>query len=180
LASVATCGRPCPPSTASIRLYFFFQAEDGIRDRNVTGVQTCALPILLEFKRQIEEKGYTDLDVLVAFSGEVEDNGITYTEEKLNTTKTGETIKEKALPAAFHTDEYGMLIVAEKYQTGFDEPLLHTMFVDKKLYGVKAVQSISRLNHTYTSKNNTYIFVIITVTNDLYKYYKRFYVVTIL
>ena len=71
----------------------------------VTPSRLHAVRYLLEFKRQIEEKGYTDLDVLVAFSGEVEDNGITYTEEKLNTTKTGETIKEKALPAAFHTDE---------------------------------------------------------------------------
>lgn len=107
----------------------------------VTPSRLHAVRYLLEFKRQIQEKGYTDLDVLVAFSGEVEDNGETYTEEKLNKTKSGETIKEKALPEAFHTDEYGMLIVAEKYQTGFDEPLLHTMFVDKKLSGVKAVQT---------------------------------------
>ena len=59
------------------------------------------------------------------------------------------TIKEKALPKAFNTDDFGMLIVAEKYQTGFDEPLLHTMFVDKKLSGVKAVQTLSRLNYAF-------------------------------
>ena len=78
--------------------------------------------------------------------------GDPYTEEKLNKTRSGETIKEKALPEAFHTDEYGMLIVAEKYQTGFDEPLLHTMFVDKKLSGVKAVQTLSRLNRTMRAR----------------------------
>lgn len=60
-----------------------------------------------------------------------------------NKDKEGKTIKEKALPETFHTDDYGILVVAEKYQTGFDEPLLHTMFVDKKLSGVKAVQTLS-------------------------------------
>lgn len=75
-----------------------------------------------------------------------------YAEEGMNKIKSGETIKEKALPADFHTDDYGILVVAEKYQTGFDEPLLHTMFVDKKLSGVKAVQTLSRLNRTARGK----------------------------
>ena len=139
-----------------------------------------AVRYLLEFKRQIEEKGYTDLDVLVAFSGEVEDNGITYTEEKLNTTKTGETIKEKALPAAFHTDEYGMLIVAEKYQTGFDEPLLHTMFVDKKLSGVKAVQTLSRLNRTMRGKVDTFVLDFVNSAEDIRKAFEPYYEETVL
>ena len=121
----------------------------------VTPSRLHAVRYLLEFKRQIKDKRYADLDVLVAFSGEVEDNGESYTEEKLNINKEGETIKEKALPAAFHTDEFGMLIVAEKYQTGFDEPLLQTMFVDKKLSGVKAVQTLSRLNRTTKGKQDT-------------------------
>ena len=86
----------------------------------VTPSRLHAVRYVLEFKRQIAEKGYTDLDVLVAFSGEIEDNGETYTEEKINKTKDGETIQEKALPSVFHTDDFGMLIVAEKYQTGFD------------------------------------------------------------
>ena len=97
----------------------------------VTPSRLHAVRYLLEFKRQIQEKGYTDLDVLVAFSGEIEDDGETYTEEKMNKTKSGETIREKALPEAFSSDDFGMLIVAEKYQTGFDEPLLHTM-LDRK------------------------------------------------
>lgn len=98
----------------------------------VTPSRLHAVRYVQEFKRQIEDKNY-DLDVLVAFSGEVDDDGTTFTEESMNKTKSGETIKEKSLPAAFHTDEYGILVVAEKYQTGFDEPMLHTMFVDKKL-----------------------------------------------
>ena len=111
----------------------------------VTPSRLHAVRYAQEFKRQIEEKGY-DLDVLVAFSGEIDDEGSSYTEESLNEKLTGKKIKEKALPAEFHTDDYGILVVAEKYQTGFDEPLLHTMFVDKKLSGVKAVQTLSRLN----------------------------------
>ena len=146
----------------------------------VTPSRLHAVRYLLEFKRQIEEKGYTDLDVLVAFSGEVEDNGITYTEEKLNTTKTGETIKEKALPAAFHTDEYGMLIVAEKYQTGFDEPLLHTMFVDKKLSGVKAVQTLSRLNRTMRGKVDTFVLDFVNSAEDIRKEFEPYYEETVL
>ena len=146
----------------------------------VTPSRLHAVRYLLEFKRQIEEKGYTDLDVLVAFSGEVEDNGITYTEDKLNTTKTGETIKEKALPAAFHTDEYGMLIVAEKYQTGFDEPLLHTMFVDKKLSGVKAVQTLSRLNRTMRGKVDTFVLDFVNSAEDIRKAFEPYYEETVL
>ena len=146
----------------------------------VTPSRLHAVRYLLEFKRQIEEKGYTDLDVLVAFSGEVEDNGITYTEEKLNTTKTGKTIKEKALPAALHTDEYGMLIVAEKYQTGFDEPLLHTMFVDKKLSGVKAVQTLSRLNRTMRGKVDTFVLDFVNTAEDIRKAFEPYYEETVL
>jgi len=146
----------------------------------VTPSRLHAVRYLLEFKRQIQENGYTDLDVLVAFSGEVEDNGETYTEEKLNKTKSGETIKEKALPEAFHTDEYGMLIVAERYQTGFDEPLLHTMFVDKKLSGVKAVQTLSRLNRTMRGKKDTFVLDFVNSAEDIRKAFEPYYEETVL
>lgn len=146
----------------------------------VTPSRLHAVRYLLEFKRQIKDKGYTDLDVLVAFSGEVEDNGEPYTEEKLNKTKDGETIKEKALPAAFHTDEFGMLIVAEKYQTGFDEPLLHTMFVDKKLSGVKAVQTLSRLNRTTKGKQDTFVLDFVNSAEDIKKSFEPYYEETVL
>lgn len=71
-----------------------------------------AIRYVQEFKRQIEEKGY-DLDVLVAFSGEVTNDGVSYNEEGMNKEKNGQSIKEKALPEVFHTDEYGILVVAE-------------------------------------------------------------------
>ena len=146
----------------------------------VTPSRLHAVRYVLEFKRQIAEKGYADLDVLVAFSGEVEDNGETYTEEKINKTKDGETIKEKALPAAFHTDDFGMLIVAEKYQTGFDEPLLHTMFVDKQLSGVKAVQTLSRLNRTCRGKLDTFVLDFVNSAEDIKKSFDPYYEETVL
>lgn len=146
----------------------------------VTPSRLHAVRYLQEFKRQIQEKGYTNLAVLVAFSGEIEDNGQAYTEEKLNKTKDGETIKEKALPEAFHSDDFGMLIVAEKYQTGFDEPLLHTMFVDKKLSGVKAVQTLSRLNRTTRGKQDTFVLDFVNSAEDIKNAFEPYYEETIL
>ena len=146
----------------------------------VTASRLHAVRYLLEFKRQIEDKKYTDLDVLVAFSGEIEDNGTVYTEEKLNKNKSGETIKEKALPETFHTDKFNMLIVAEKYQTGFDEPLLHTMFVDKKLSGVKAVQTLSRLNRTMKGKQDTFVLDFVNSAEDIKNAFEPFYEQTVL
>ncbi len=146
----------------------------------VTPSRLHAVRYVKEFKRQIEEKGYNDLDVLVAFSGEVNDDGISYTEEGINKDKNGETIKEKALPEAFHTDDYGILVVAEKYQTGFDEPLLHTMFVDKKLSGVKAVQTLSRLNRTAPGKQDTFVLDFVNSVEDIKGSFEPFYEETVL
>lgn len=146
----------------------------------VTPSRLHAVRYVLEFKKQIAEKGYTDLDVLVAFSGEIEDKGETYTEEKINKTKDGKTIKENALPATFHTDDFGMLIVAEKYQTGFDEPLLHTMFVDKNLSGVKAVQTLSRLNRICRGKQDTFVLDFVNSAEYIQKAFEPYYEETVL
>ena len=116
----------------------------------VTASRLHAVRYLFEFRRYIEAHNYNDLDVLVAFSGSIEDDGQEWTEEKIN------GIKENQLKKYFH-DDFNMLIVAEKYQTGFDEPLLHTMFVDKKLNSVKAVQTLSRLNRTTKGKEDTFV-----------------------
>lgn len=146
----------------------------------VTPSRLHAVRYVIEFKKQIAEKGYTDLDVLVAFSGEIEDKRETYTEEKINKTKDGKTIRENALPETFHTDDFGMLIVAEKYQTGFDEPLLHTMFVDKKLSGVKAVQTLSRLNRTCRGKQDTFVLDFVNSAEDIQKAFEPYYEETVL
>lgn len=99
----------------------------------VTTSRLHAIRYYHEFKRYLEKKGYDDLEILVAFLGIVKDGEEEYTEEGLNKRKDGTTIKDSQLPAEFNNDEYAMLIVAEKYQTGFDEPLLHTMFVDNMI-----------------------------------------------
>lgn len=146
----------------------------------VTPSRLHAVRYVKEFKRQIEDKGYKDLDVLVAFSGEIEDDNVTYTEERINKDKNGQTIKEKSLPEAFHTDDFGILVVAEKYQTGFDEPLLHTMFVDKKLSGVKAVQTLSRLNRTAPGKVDTFVLDFVNSADDIKASFEPFYEETVL
>lgn len=107
-----------------------------------------------EFEKYIKEKGYEkEIKILVAFSGKViDDNAPDGVSEPQIT-----GYSEKELPNAFNKDEYRILIVADKYQTGFDQPLLHTMYVDKKLSGVKAVQTLSRLNRTYPGKEDTFV-----------------------
>lgn len=141
----------------------------------VTSSRLHAVRYYDEFKKYIEDKGYNDLEILIAFSGAIKDNGKEYTEESMNKRKNGSTIKEKQLPDEFHKDEYSMLIVAEKYQTGFDEPLLHTMFVDKKLQGVKAVQTLSRLNRIYPGKTDTYILDFVNSAEDIKKAFQPYY-----
>ena len=107
-----------------------------------------------EFLRYIKSMGYDkEIKILVAFSGKVVDTDVPdgVSEPEL----TG--YSEKELPTIFGKEEYKILIVADKYQTGFDQPLLHTMYVDKKLSGVKAVQTLSRLNRTCPGKEDTFV-----------------------
>jgi type I restriction enzyme, R subunit len=146
----------------------------------VTASRLHAVRYLHEFRRYIEEKHYDDLDVLVAFSGTVSDDGVDYTEERLNKSADGHTIKERQLPEYFRSDEFHMLIVAEKYQTGFDEPLLHTMFVDKKLSGIKAVQTLSRLNRTMPGKEDTFVLDFVNTADEIKAAFEPFYQATIL
>lgn len=144
----------------------------------VTASRLHAVRYMQEFKKYIKEKGYTDMDVLVAFSGTVEDDGIEYTEPKMNLTHSGERIQENQLKEAFHSEDFNLLIVAEKYQTGFDEPLLHTMFVDKRLRGVKAVQTLSRLNRTMPGKTDTFILDFVNTAEEIYEAFQPFYEAT--
>lgn len=141
----------------------------------VTPSRLHAVRYMQEFKAYIKEKGYTDLDVLVAFSGSVNVEGMEYTEPSMNVTKAGDRIGDKQLKEAFHTEDFNILIVAEKYQTGFDEPLLHTMFVDKKLRGVKAVQTLCRLNRTTPGKKDTFILDFVNSEEEIREAFQPFY-----
>src|SRR5690625_3669324 len=87
-------------------------------------------------------------------------------------------MKENELPDKFSTDEYQVLIVAEKYQTGFDEPLLHTMYVDKPLSGIKAVQTLSRLNRTCCGKEDTFVLDFVNEPEVIQEAFQSYYEVT--
>ncbi len=125
----------------------------------------------------ITRKGYDKASppvrTLVAFSGEVTDPDVAeskWTEAGMN------GFPETQLPKRFkEDDDYQVLVVAEKYQTGFDEPLLHTMYVDKKLSGVKAVQTLSRLNRTAPGKDDTFVLDFANSAEEIQKSFEPFY-----
>lgn len=140
----------------------------------ITSSRLAAVRYYHEVKRYIQEKKYMDVDVLVAFSGAVNDGGEEYTEPRLNVRRDGSHISESQTKAEFH-DNFNVLIVAEKYQTGFDEPLLHTMIVDKKLKSVKAVQTLSRLNRTCAGKHDTFVLDFVNKKEDILEAFQPFY-----
>lgn len=139
----------------------------------VTASREAALRYYFAFKTYIEDKGYRDLKALVAFSGELTVDGQSYTEAELN--EFGET----ELPRKFDTPEYQVLIVAEKYQTGFDQPKLCGMYIDKKLAGLQAVQTLSRLNRTFPGKDKrTFILDFQNTMEDIKDAFKPFFEVS--
>lgn len=140
----------------------------------ITSSRLSAVRYYHEVKRYIEEQKYSNIDVLVAFSGAISDKGEEYTEQKLNVRKDGSHISEEQTKAEFH-ENFNVLIVAEKYQTGFDEPLLHTMIVDKKLRGVKCVQTLSRLNRTHPEKRDTYVLDFVNTADEIKEAFQPFY-----
>jgi type I restriction enzyme, R subunit len=138
----------------------------------VTGSRLEAVRYKEGFDRYIREKGYP-IKTLVAFSGSVLDDklpGVSFTEESMNG-----GIREKELPERFNTDEYRVLLVAEKYQTGFDQPLLHTMYVDKRLAGIQAVQTLSRLNRVHPLKEDTFILDFVNDRSEIQEAFKQFF-----
>jgi len=138
----------------------------------VTGSRLHAVRYKNEFDRYIKDKGYSGIGVLVAFSGTVRDGGVEYTEPQI----TG--FSEKQLPEEFDKNDYHLLIVADKYQTGFDQPLLHTMYVDKKLSGVRAVQTLSRLNRTCDGKTDTFVLDFVNNEDEILESFQPYYELT--
>jgi type I restriction enzyme R subunit len=143
----------------------------------VTSSRLHAVRYKQAFDKYISEKGYTGIKTLVAFSGTVIDpdaKNVEYTESGMN-----QGIREKELPEKFSTDEYQVLLVAEKYQTGFDQPLLHTMYVDKRLAGIQAVQTLSRLNRIHPGKENTFVLDFVNDPEEIQKAFQPYYEKTI-
>jgi len=141
----------------------------------VTASRLHAVRYKLAFDEYIKLKGYNDLKTLVAFSGTVKDNELDYKETQMNG-----GLAETSLAKEFDKDESKVLIVANKYQTGFDQPKLHTMYVDKKLSGVKAVQTLSRLNRIYPGKEDTFVLDFVNEPDAIKEAFMPFYRVTIL
>lgn len=140
----------------------------------VTASRLHAVRYCQQVRRFIEQKGYP-YKVLVAFSGKVQDYGLTYDEASMNG-----GISESKTAETFKGDEYRLLIVANKFQTGFDQPLLHTMYVDKKLGGVNAVQTLSRLNRTYPGKEETIVLDFANEAEHIREAFQPYYEKTLL
>ena len=139
----------------------------------VTGSRLHAVRYRQAIDKCLAEKGYHDIHALVAFSGRVADPDfpdLEHTETKMN-----QGIREAELPERFGSDDYQLLIVADKYQTGFDQPLLHTMYVDKRLGGVQAVQTLSRLNRTAPDKDDTFVLDFVNETHDIKSSFEPYY-----
>ena len=144
----------------------------------VTPSRLHAVRYKLSFDRYLAEHGYTDVRPLVAFSGTVRDpdTGLDYTEPGMNAdVGTGAPIAEGALPGRFGSGDYQVLLVANKYQTGFDQPLLCAMYVDKRLDGVQAVQTLSRLNRTLPGKDAPFVLDFVNAAEDIFRAFKPYY-----
>ena len=155
------------------RLHVMHELGGRAKAMVVTGSRLAAVKYKLAFDRYIKQNGYDGIRSLVAFSGTVEDPddpGAAYTEVAMN-----EGLAESELPETFERDDYRVLLVAEKYQTGFDQPLLQTMYVVKKLAGVQAVQTLSRLNRMAPGKKRTFVLDFVNKEADIHKAFKPYY-----
>ncbi|EGK8000313.1 type I restriction endonuclease subunit R [Campylobacter upsaliensis] len=158
---------------ATIMIEHFFQniykkIGEKAKAMVVTSSRENAVKYYLFFKKYLQEN-YPEYQALVAFSGDKEINGESYSEVRLN------GFSEAMLKDEFKKDNYRFLIVAEKYQTGFDEPLLHTMYVDKRLEGISAVQTLSRLNRICKNKEDTCVLDFVNTHEEIGKSFSTFY-----
>jgi type I restriction enzyme, R subunit len=140
----------------------------------VTASREAALKYFFGMRDYIEKQGYNGVKALVAFSGELEVDGQKWSETGIN------GFAETQLPRKFDGEGYHVLIVAEKYQTGFDQPKLCAVYVDRKLAGLQAVQTLSRLNRTAPGKERTNILDFQNTIEDVQLAFKPFYEVTAL
>ena len=158
------------------RLHVMYELGGRAKAMVVTGSRLAAVKYKLAFDRYIRDQGYTGIRSLVAFSGTVEDPddpGSSYTEVSMN-----DGLAESELPETFERDDYRVLLVAEKYQTGFDQPLLQTMYVVKRLAGVQAVQTLSRLNRIAPGKSRIFVLDFANEEDDIHKAFKPYYETT--
>lgn len=140
----------------------------------VTGSRKEAVRYFSAINKYIEDKGYDDLAALVAFSSSVDDPE-TYPAGPVTETSLNPGAKGRKLDVAFNGPEFQVLIVANKYQVGFDQPLLTAMYVDKRLAGVMAVQTLSRLNRTWPGKDRTYVLDFVNEPDEILESFLPYY-----
>ena len=140
----------------------------------VTQSREHALRYWQRLNEFVASKGYTNLKALVAFSGDLDIDDNVWTEASAN------GFAETELPKKFDTDEYQVLVVAEKYQTGFDQPKLVAMYVDKKLAGLQAVQTLARLNRSFGKDKPTFVLDFQNTMEDVREAFAPFYEATAL
>ena len=146
----------------------------------VTSSRKAAVRYKLAFDKYIAEQGYTDVAALVAFSGEVTDHESGMEKVTETSTLMNPGLKGRDLRDAFATDEYNVMLVANKFQTGFDQPLLVAMYVDKRLSGVAAVQTLSRLNRVAPGKDQTFVLDFANTAEDIVEAFEPYYEATTL
>jgi type I restriction enzyme R subunit len=142
----------------------------------VTSSRQEAVRYKLAMDKYIANCGYPNLATLVAFSGDVED--LESGPDKFNEGSMNASLKGRNIREAFNSDDYQVLIVANKFQTGFDQPLLVAMYVDKRLDGISAVQTLSRLNRTYPGKEKTFVLDFVNDTETIRKAFEPYYETT--
>lgn len=138
----------------------------------VTSSRKHAVRMARALRKHTDTHGYGKLGILVAFSGTVEDDGVSYTEAQMNGSV-------RDLPREFGEDDNRFLVVADKYQTGFDQPLLYAMYVDKTLTGLAAVQTLSRLNRRAEGKDGTFVLDFRNDADDVRFEFEKYYGKTI-
>lgn len=139
----------------------------------VTSSRLEAVRYKLAFEKYVQDKGYTNVNAMVAFSGEVNDPDLPdhpFTENNMNPNLRGRDMRK-----AFDTTDYQVMLVANKFQTGFDQPKLVAMYVDKPLKGVECIQTLSRLNRTYKGKDKTFVLDFVNDPEEILAEFKVYF-----
>jgi type I restriction enzyme R subunit len=136
----------------------------------VTSSRLEAVRYKLAFDKYVREQGYGAIRAMVAFSGDIEEEGQSFNERNMNPELNGRDMRK-----AFDTQDYQVMLVANKFQTGFDQPKLCAMYVDKKLTGVDCVQTLSRLNRTYPGKESTFVLDFVNDPLDVLEEFQKYF-----
>lgn len=145
----------------------------------VTGSRASAVKYHLALEDYCKRNGYNNVKAMVAFSGEVPNSDVQESgfkdDHQFSESNLNPGLNNRDMRKAFDTPEYRVMIVANKFQTGFDQPKLVAMYVDKKISGVEAVQTLSRLNRTYPGKDKTFIIDFANDAEEILAAFKTFY-----